>query len=64
MEMYTANTMSAAIEALGLSLPAYSSSLIRAEFLKKLMNAFVGKYLYHLLEEDIKPSDILDEEIF
>lgn len=61
--MYTANTMSAAIEALGLSLP-YSASnpALSQEKIDECHSA--GKYLYHLLEEDIKPSDILTKKSF
>ncbi|TCD01579.1 dihydroxy-acid dehydratase [Pedobacter psychroterrae] len=61
--MYTANTMSAAIEALGLSLP-YSASnpALSQEKIDECVSA--GKYLYHLLEEDIKPSDILTKKSF
>jgi len=61
--MYTANTMSAAIEALGLSLP-YSSSNPALSFEKINECLSVGKYLYHLLEENIKPSDILTKKSF
>lgn len=61
--MYTANTMSGAIEALGLSLP-YSSSYPAASQ-EKIQECFdVGKYLHKLLAEDIKPSDILTKKSF
>ncbi|MFI5148221.1 MAG: dihydroxy-acid dehydratase [Bacteroidia bacterium] len=61
--MYTANTMSSAIEALGLSLP-YSSSnpALSKEKKEECLNA--GKYLKVLLEKDIKPSDILSKAAF
>lgn len=61
--MYTANTMSSAIEALGLSLP-YSSSnpALSEEKKEECLNA--GKYLKMLLEKDIKPSDILTKKSF
>lgn len=56
--MYTANTMATAIEVMGMSLPYSSSSPARSEEKKKeCMN--VGKYIYNLLEKDIKPSDII-----
>lgn len=56
--MYTANTMSSAIEALGLSLP-FSASY-PAESLEKQQECMAaGKYLRHLLEQDIKPRDIV-----
>jgi len=61
--MYTANTMSGAIEALGLSLP-YSSSnpAMSEEKVKECLQ--VGGHLRKLLEEDIKPSDILTKKSF
>lgn len=56
--MYTANTMATAIEVMGMSLPYSSSSPARSEEKKKeCMN--IGKYIYNLLEKDIKPSDII-----
>jgi len=61
--MYTANTMAAAIEALGMSLPSSSSnpavSDAKQEELKK-----VGAAIRHLLEADIKPRDIMTMEAF
>lgn len=61
--MYTANTMSSAIEALGLSLPYSSSNPALSEEKKdECLNA--GKYLKILLEKDIKPSDILTKRSF
>ncbi len=61
--MYTANTMASAIEALGLSLP-YSSSC-PAESEEKLKEcAAAGKAILHLLENDIKPRDIMTREAF
>ena len=61
--MYTANTLSSAIEALGLSLP-YSSSnpAMSPEKREECLN--VGKYMKILLERDIKPSDILSKKTF
>jgi len=56
--MYTANTMASAIEAMGMSLP-YSSS-IPAEDPLKLDECFrSGAAIRHLLENDIKPRDII-----
>ena len=61
--MYTANTMATAIETLGMSLPYSSSS--PAESREKKAECFsVAKSLYHLLEEDIKPSDIITKNAF
>jgi dihydroxy-acid dehydratase len=61
--MYTANTLSSAIEALGLSLP-YSSSNPAMSKEKKEECLNVGKYMKLLLEKDIKPSDILNKKAF
>ncbi len=56
--MYTANTMASAIEAMGMSLP-YSSS-IPAEDPAKLDECFrAGAAIRNLLEQDIKPRDII-----
>lgn len=56
--MYTANTMSSAIEAMGMSLP-YSASF-PANSPEKLRECReVNKYMRILLEKDIKPSDII-----
>jgi dihydroxy-acid dehydratase len=61
--MYTANTMAAAIEALGMSLP-YSSSnpAISKEKQKECEEA--GKAIRVLLEKDIKPKDIMTRKAF
>lgn len=61
--MYTANTMSSAIETLGLSLP-YSSSTPATSDLKREECHNAGKALLKLLEEDIKPKDILNRQAF
>ncbi|MBL7937162.1 MAG: dihydroxy-acid dehydratase [Bacteroidia bacterium] len=61
--MYTANTMSSAIEALGLSLP-YSSSNPALSEEKKEECLKAGEYLKVLLEKNIKPSDILSKKAF
>lgn len=61
--MYTANTMASAIETLGMSLP-YSSST-PAEDPLKLDECFrAGAAIRHLLELDLKPSDIMTREAF
>lgn len=61
--MYTANTMAAAIEALGMSLP-YSSSnpAISKEKKKECLEA--GRAIKNLIEKDIKPSDIMTRKAF
>ncbi len=61
--MYTANTMSSAIEALGMSLP-YSSSYPALSQEKKDECLEAGKYIRILLEKDIKPSDIMTRKAF
>lgn len=61
--VYTANTMAAAIEALGMSLP-YSSSNPALSEDKKLECLAAGKAIKILLEKDIKPSDIMTREAF
>lgn len=61
--MYTANTMAAAIEALGMSLP-YSSSNPALSEEKKTECLSAGKAIRHLLEKDIKPKDIMTRQAF
>ncbi|MEO0000071.1 MAG: dihydroxy-acid dehydratase [Bacteroidota bacterium] len=61
--MYTANTMSSAIEALGMSLP-YSSSNPALSEAKKNECRDAGKAIRLLLEKDIKPSDIMTRKAF
>lgn len=61
--MYTANTMACAIEALGLSLP-YSSSIAATHVAKIAECHHAGTAIHHLLEKDIKPSDILSKKSF
>ncbi len=56
--MYTANTMASAIEALGMAIP-YNSSNPAIGDEKKQDCIDSGKALRHLLENDIKPSDII-----
>lgn len=61
--MYTANTMAAAIEALGMSLPYSSSNPAISEDKRKECLA-AGKSIKILLEKDIKPSDIMTRKAF
>ncbi|HEU4901268.1 MAG TPA: dihydroxy-acid dehydratase [Flavisolibacter sp.] len=61
--MYTANTMAAAIEALGMSLP-YSSSNPAISPEKKEECLAAGKAIRNLLEKDIKPKDIMTRKAF
>jgi len=61
--MYTANTMASAIEALGMSLPFSSSNpALSAEKKEECLAA--GKAIRHLLEQDIKPRDIMTRKAF
>jgi len=61
--MYTANTMSSAIEALGMSLP-YSSSIPAEDPLKMGECFAAGKAILKLLELDLKPRDIMTRAAF
>ncbi|WP_127121991.1 dihydroxy-acid dehydratase [Chryseotalea sanaruensis] len=61
--MYTANTMASAIEALGMALP-YSSSNPALSKEKSAECAAAGKHILNLLEQDIKPSDIMTFKAF
>lgn len=61
--MYTANTMASAIEALGMSLP-YSSSNPALSTDKRKECIQAGKAMRFLLENDIKPSDIMTFKAF
>jgi dihydroxy-acid dehydratase len=61
--MYTANTMASAIEALGMAMP-YNSSNPAIGKHKQQDAIESGKALRHLLEKDIKPSDIITRKSF
>jgi dihydroxy-acid dehydratase len=61
--MYTANTMAAAIEALGMSLPYSSSNPALSDEKQKECDA-LGKAIKLLLEKDIKPKDIMTPKAF
>lgn len=61
--MYTANTMASAIEALGMSLPNSSAQdAISAEKVGDCLSS--GEAIMHLIEQDIKPSDIMTRSAF
>lgn len=61
--MYTANTMASAIEALGMSLPNSSAQdAISQDKVDDCLNA--GEAIMHLIEHDIKPSDIMTRAAF
>ncbi len=61
--MYTANTMASAIEAMGMGLP-YSSSNPATSEDKQTELERVGAAIYQLLEDDVKPRDIMTKEAF
>src|SRR5580692_9241621 len=56
--MYTANTMSSAIEAMGMSLP-YDASYPAISAAKERESFLAGQVLLHLIEKNIKPRDII-----
>lgn len=56
--MYTANTMSSAIEAMGMALP-YNASNPAVSAAKERESFLAGKLLVSLIEKDIKPRDII-----
>ena len=61
--MYTANTMASAIEAMGMSLP--NSSAQDAISKDKLVDCrSAGAAIMHLIEQDLKPSDIMTRSAF
>lgn len=61
--MYTANTMASAIEAMGMSLP-YSSSTPAVDPAKIAECFNAGVAIRNLLEQDIKPRDIMTRKAF
>ena len=61
--MYTANTMAAAIEALGMSLPGSASNPGESED-KKNDTIAAGKAVLKLIENGLKPKDILTKKAF
>ncbi|WP_424951422.1 dihydroxy-acid dehydratase [Deinococcus sp.] len=61
--MYTANTMSSAFEAMGMSLP-YSSTMSAVDAEKATSSADSARALLHMIEHNIRPLDILTKEAF
>ena len=59
--MYTANTMSSAIEAMGMSLP-YNSSNPATSSQKIKECELVGKAIFNLINLDLKPLDIVTKQ--
>ncbi|KHE72869.1 dihydroxy-acid dehydratase [Halobacillus sp. BBL2006] len=61
--MYTANTMAAAVEALGMSIPGSSSTPAVNDY-KESECKQAGEMVVNLLEQDIYPRDIMTKEAF
>ena len=59
--MYTANTMSSAIEAMGLSLP-YNASNPAVSSAKERESFLAGQVLIRLIEKNIRPRDIINRK--
>ncbi len=59
--MYTANTMSAAIEAMGMSLP-FSSTMANEDAEKAASAAESARALVEAIKRDLKPRDIITRE--
>ncbi|MFP6625491.1 MAG: dihydroxy-acid dehydratase [Deltaproteobacteria bacterium] len=61
--MFTANTMSSAFEAIGMSLP-YSSTMAAEDAEKAQSSTDSGRALMQLVASDLKPRDILTRRAF
>jgi dihydroxy-acid dehydratase len=61
--MYTANTMASAIEALGMTLP-YSATIPATDPAKLDECQRAGRAIRGLLQQDLKPADIMTREAF
>ena len=61
--MFTANTMSAVIEVLGLSLP-YSSTMAAEDYEKLLSSEKSAKVLVEAIKKDIRPLDLMSKHAF
>ncbi|MBX3142436.1 MAG: dihydroxy-acid dehydratase [Trueperaceae bacterium] len=61
--MYTANTMSSAIEAMGMSLP-YSSTMAAEDDEKRVSTEESAKALYKLIEQNITARQIMTKRAF
>ena len=61
--MFTANSMSSAIEAMGMSMPG-AASIPAIDPRMEDVAADSGAVLYNLLERDIKPRDIMTHDAF
>ncbi|WP_407568635.1 dihydroxy-acid dehydratase [Deinococcus altitudinis] len=61
--MYTANTMSSAFEAMGMSLP-FSSTMSAVDAEKAVSSADSARALLGMIEKNIRPLDILTKKAF
>ncbi|QXD33723.1 dihydroxy-acid dehydratase [Candidatus Pelagisphaera phototrophica] len=61
--MYTANSMASAIEVLGMSLPGSSAQLAVSED-KRIDCENAGRAVFHLIDQNLRPSDILTKKSF
>ena len=61
--MYTANTMSSAFEAMGMSLP-YSSTMANEDKEKELNTGLCAESLINMLKQNILPRDIMTRKAF
>ena len=61
--MYTANTMASVAEAIGISFPGSSSPPAESELRTKLCYD-AGKQIYRLIENNLRPKDIMTFEAF
>jgi dihydroxy-acid dehydratase len=61
--MYTANTMSSAFEAMGMSLP-YSSTMAAEDAEKGVSAEESGRLVLDLIKRDLKPRDIMTRKAF
>ena len=63
MTMGTASTMSSLVEAMGLSLPA-NGALPAVDARRMALAHLTGKRIVEMVDEDLKPSDILTRDAF
>ena len=61
--MFTANTMSSAIEAMGMSIPG-ASSIPAVDLRNEQVAVQSGEYLMNLMKNDINPRDIMTKKAF
>lgn len=61
--MYTCNTMATIAEVMGLTIP-FSSSYPASSSEKRMECSNIGKHIFNLLQNDIKPRDIVTRDSF